>query len=602
MKKLWSMLAILAALFIVSCGDDYDDTAIKNQVNDLENRVANLEQLCQQMNTNISSMQTILNALQERDYITSVTPIKEGDAVIGYTINFAINDPITIYHGKNGADGKDGYVPSIGVAKFEDDGLYYWTLDGEWLTDAEGNKVRAQGLDGSAGNDGSEGSAGKDGITPQLKIKLNYWYISYDNGATWERLGPATGADGANGRPGKDGDSFFEDVYVKDGYVHFVLVGGDEYVVPTKGTLEAQLKDLQALIDENYHIKSYEAITDDTGATIGYELVLVKDGKEETITIMNGKDGAPGEPGTQITVTEENGIITIVVGEGEFEFKIPKYKEMDLSFVLSDNTGKEVSTVNLVKGTKQIVSYKIKYCESGHAHNDFHLEVLGDVSIIVTPAADGAATDAACGEITFFVPFTTEIGTEKIVLFVTDGKSHTTMKTLTVNVKAPEVTDPYFEFNADGTTAWSGIVIDVNGVGHGTIISWDEDNGKSWEKSKAAADAYAPAGTWTLPSKANWLVVEANKNEINEIIKNENDNPYNGTHDPYNLITHPKLGNATGTSTRSYWTTDRPNSNYSYLVYGFDYYNNLVWNSWIADYEDANGVTPNAKARFVRKF
>ena len=90
MKKLWSMLAILAALFIVSCGDDYDDTAIKNQINDLENRVANLEPLCQQMNTNISSMQTILNALQERDYITSVTPIKEGDAVIGYTINFDI--------------------------------------------------------------------------------------------------------------------------------------------------------------------------------------------------------------------------------------------------------------------------------------------------------------------------------------------------------------------------------------------------------------------------------------------------------------------------------------------------------------------------------
>ena len=500
MKKLWSMLAILAALFIVSCGDDYDDTAIKNQVNDLENRVANLEQLCQQMNTNISSMQTILNALQERDYITSVTPIKEGDAVIGYTINFAINDPITIYHGKNGADGKDGYVPSIGVAKFEDDGLYYWTLDGEWLTDAEGNKVRAQGLDGSAGNDGSEGSAGKDGITPQLKIKLNYWYISYDNGATWERLGPATGADGANGRPGKDGDSFFEKVYEdEDGYVHFVLVGGDEYVVPTKDTLEAQLKDLQDLIDENYHIKSYEAITDDTGATIGYELVLVKDGKEETITIMNGKDGAPGEPGTQITVTEENGIITIVVGDGEFVFKIPKYKEMDLSFVLSDNTGKEVSTVNLVKGTKQIVSYKIKYCEGGHAHTDFQLEVLGDVSIIVTPAADDAAADAACGEIAFFVPFTTEVGTEKIVLFVTDGKSHTTMKTLTVNVKAPKVTDPYFEFNGDGTTAWSGIVIDVDGEGHGTILSWDEVNGKDWVSSKAAAEEYAPVGTWTLP-------------------------------------------------------------------------------------------------------
>lgn len=554
MKKLWSMLAILAALFIVSCGDDYDDTAIKNQINDLENRVANLEQLCQQMNTNISSMQTILNALQERDYITSITPIKEGDAVIGYTINFAINDPITIYHGKNGADGKDGYVPSIGVAKFEDDGLYYWTLDGEWLTDAEGNKVRAQGLDGGTGDGGSEGSAGKDGITPQLKIKLNYWYISYDNGATWERLGPATGADGANGRPGKDGDSFFEDVYVKDGYVYFVLVGGDEYVVPTKDTLEAQLKDLQDLIDENYHIKSYKDITDDTGVTIGYELVLVKDGKEETITIMNGKDGAPGEPGTQITVNEEDGTITIVVGEGEFEFKIPKYKEMDLSFVLSDNIGKEVSSVDLVKGTKQIVSYKIKYCEGGHAHTDFHLEVLGDVSIIVTPAADDAAANAACGEIAFFVPFTTEVGTEKIVLFVTDGKSHTTMKTLTVNIKAPKVTDPYFEFNGDGTTAWSGIVIDVDGEGHGTIISWDEFNKKDWPDSKAAIEAYAPAGTWRLPSMADWTIVHNKLTDFNATINAENANNYNGAHPDYSPI-YAKSG--TSATEAAYWTSDK---------------------------------------------
>jgi hypothetical protein len=602
MKKLWSMLAILAALFIVSCGDDYDDTAIKNQINDLENRVANLEQLCQQMNTNISSMQTILNALQERDYITSVTPIKEGDAVIGYTINFAINDPITIYHGKNGADGKDGYVPVIGVAKFEDDGLYYWTLDGEWLTDAEGNKVRAQGLDGGTGDGGSEGSAGKDGITPQLKIKLNYWYISYDNGATWERLGPATGADGANGRPGKDGDSFFENVYEdEDGYVHFVLVGGDEYVVPTKDTLEAQLKDLQDLIDENYHIKSYKDITDDTGATIGYELVLVKDGKEETITIMNGKDGAPGEPGTQITVTEENGIITIVVGDGGegYEFFIPKYKEMDLSFVLSNDADEEVSSVDLVKGTKQTVSYKIKYCEGGHAHNDFHLEVLGDVSIIVTPAADDAAADAACGEIAFFVPFTTEVGTEKIVLFVTDGKSHTTMKTLTVNIKAPKVTDPYFEFNGDGTTAWSGIVIDVDGEGHGTIISWDEFNKKNWPDSKADIEAYAPAGTWRLPSKADWTIVHNKLTDFNATINAENANNYNGAHPDYSPI-YAKSG--TSATEAAYWTSDKgTNINQDdYYIYTGTWNSKISFGTRFA--KNANGGYDFMKARCVRDF
>ena len=498
MKKLWSMLAILAALFIVSCGDDYDDTAIKNQINDLENRVANLEQLCQQMNTNISSMQTILNALQQRDYITSVTPIKEGDAVIGYTINFAINDPITIYHGKNGAAGKDGYVPVIGVAKFEDDGLYYWTLDGEWLTDAEGNKVRAQGLDGGTGDGGSEGSAGKDGITPLLKIKLNYWYISYDNGATWERLGPATGVDG---RPGKDGDSFFEDVYEEDGYVHFVLVGGDEYVVPTKDTLEAQLKDLQDLIDENYHIKSYKDITDDTGATIGYELVLVKDGKEETITIMNGKDGAPG---TQITVEEdeENGIITIVVGEGEdaVTITIPKFDPMTVSIAVADG-----ETAVAEPGTVKTLN----------------VEFTGNPTIKTVICNWPAKIEdwnetAKTAKVKVTVPKSTTAGdSEAVTILVSDG-SHTAMNTITLVVTKKttyKVGDIYEVTIKDGSKKKT-VVISINnptedGFGtSGKVMAIEEWTGLKYYgngSDNQAKRAFAHYGTdWTMPLKSDW--------------------------------------------------------------------------------------------------
>lgn len=521
MKKLWSMLAILAALFIVSCSDDYDDTAIKNQINDLENRVTSLEQLCQQMNTNISSMQTILNALQERDYITSVTPIKEGDAVIGYTINFAINDPITIYHGKNGAAGKDGYVPVIGVAKFEDDGLYYWTLDGEWLTDAEGNKVRAQGLDGSAGNGGSEGSAGKDGITPQLKIKLNYWYISYDNGATWERLGPATGVDGADGRPGQDGDSFFEDVYKdEDGYVHFVLVGGDEYIVPTKDTLEAQLKVLQDLIDDNYHIKSYDAITDDSGATIGYTLVLVKDGKEETITIMNGKDGADGEDGadgapgtpgadgkdgkdgTKITVTEENGVIKIVVGEGGEgkEFVIPKFDPMTVSIAVADG-----ETPVAEPGT--VKTLKVEF-----TGNPTIKTVICNWPAKIEDWDETAKT----AKVKVTVPKSTTAGdSEAVTILVSDG-SHTAMNTITLTVTKKttyKVGDIYEVTIKDGSKK-KAVVISINNPtedGYGTsgkvmaIEEWTGLKYYGYGSDNQAKSAFAHYGTdWTMPYKSDW--------------------------------------------------------------------------------------------------
>ena len=47
-------------------------------------------------------MQTIINALETRDYITNVSPIRKDGAEIGYTISFAYGDTITIYHGENG--------------------------------------------------------------------------------------------------------------------------------------------------------------------------------------------------------------------------------------------------------------------------------------------------------------------------------------------------------------------------------------------------------------------------------------------------------------------------------------------------------------------
>lgn len=58
---------------------------------------------------------------------------------------------------------------------------------------------------------GSAGDQGDDGVTPKLEVRDDgYWYISYDNGQTWNKLGPATGD------PGEDGDSMFSDIDVSD--------------------------------------------------------------------------------------------------------------------------------------------------------------------------------------------------------------------------------------------------------------------------------------------------------------------------------------------------------------------------------------------------
>lgn len=258
------MKKILCFLFAVSvlsgCGDDYDDSALTGRVDDLENRVSKLEELCKQMNTNISSLQALINALQDNDYITGVTPITKDGETIGYTISFAKSAPITIYHGEDGKDGQDGkpgedgndgLTPIIGV-KQDTDGVYYWTLNGDWLTDDSGNKIQAEGRDGADGKpgedgndgqdgkpgedgqdgqDGKPGEDGKDGITPQLKIEDGYWYVSYNDGASWTQLGKATGDKGEPGEPGQTG-GIFKDVEETDDSVIFTLNDDSTITIP----------------------------------------------------------------------------------------------------------------------------------------------------------------------------------------------------------------------------------------------------------------------------------------------------------------------------------------------------------------------------------
>ena len=254
MKKIVTLL-IFGLMSLASC-TEYDEVAMWNKNEDMGSRLAALERLCDRMNTNIASLQRIVEALQANDYVTGVAPVVENGETIGYTISFSRSGPVTIYHGK---DGQSGATPVIGV-KQDTDGLYYWTLDGEWLEDSRGDRVVAQGpagrsayelavengyrgtleewlasLNGNNGRSayelavengyrgteeewlaslkGTAGDKGDDGNTPKLKIENGYWYVSYGDDDNWVQLGQATGEDG---RPGQDGDSMFSDIDVSD--------------------------------------------------------------------------------------------------------------------------------------------------------------------------------------------------------------------------------------------------------------------------------------------------------------------------------------------------------------------------------------------------
>ena len=283
MKKLLAFAALFAVVALTSC--KYDDDDLWNSVHGLENRVAKLEELCKQMNTNISSLQTIVTALQNNVYVTGTTPLMKDGKEIGYTITFSKGNPITIYHGKDGQDGEDGTTPTIGVKK-DTDGVYYWTLNGEFIV-VDGGKIQAEGKDGT------------NGTTPQFKIENDYWFVSYNNGANWTQLGKATGEDGVGG------DSMFSgvDYETSTDYVIFTLSNGTQIKLPTWSAFEAlqrlcnetntNLSALQTIVtalQNNDYITSVDPLTEN-GKVVGY---TIKFAKSNPIVIYNGKDGADG--------------------------------------------------------------------------------------------------------------------------------------------------------------------------------------------------------------------------------------------------------------------------------------------------------------------
>ena len=257
MKKIRLLFFALFVAALAGCTADMDK--FTERLDDLEARVAALETLCAQMNEDISSMRTVISALEDGLYITDVKNVSGG-----YRIEFSDGETITIRHGEDGedgvpgtpgADGQDGYTPVIGV-RMDTDGIYYWTLDGEWLLDDQGNKMRvtgengkdgADGEDGKDGEDGEDGADGapgepgapgedgadgKDGVTPVIGVAqgedgIYYWTINGEwlldengNKVQAQYLG------------GADSEGLIEDIVVDDMGITFILSDGSELYIP----------------------------------------------------------------------------------------------------------------------------------------------------------------------------------------------------------------------------------------------------------------------------------------------------------------------------------------------------------------------------------
>lgn len=211
---------MLLVFNIIAC--KYDDGDLWNKVNSLDKRVTSIEDQLKTMNSDISALQKLANALQNNVYVESVEHTNNG-----YTITFTDGSKATISNGINGSNGSNGKdAPIIGIGELES--KYYWTQTigntTSWIIDTSGNRIPVTGA---------------DAITPQLEVdESGYWLISYDKGMTFINLLDKTGnpvkavgkdgSDGADGNDGVKGDSFFKSVKVENGELILILGDGTE--------------------------------------------------------------------------------------------------------------------------------------------------------------------------------------------------------------------------------------------------------------------------------------------------------------------------------------------------------------------------------------
>lgn len=170
-----------------------------------------METLVKNANDNINSIKTLLDAQQKKLSIVSYEQLADKS---GYVLLMSDGSKITLKNGQNGES------PIINV-KQDIDGNYYWTLNGEFMTDANGNKIKAEGKDGA------------NGITPKLRVNSEgYWEVSMDEGKTWKTILDEDG----NPVQAVGSDATVDLTITEDEDSITIVYDGKTFVIPKNGT------------------------------------------------------------------------------------------------------------------------------------------------------------------------------------------------------------------------------------------------------------------------------------------------------------------------------------------------------------------------------
>lgn len=281
---------LLSGLLLLAGCDKYDDSKLTGRVDELENRVTELEKLVNDLNTTVQGLSSIVTAMENEDRIQNITPLKEGEAVIGYEITFSKSGTVKILNGEE---------PSLGVK--DEGGILYWTVDGNFLTDGSGNKIPAT-------------------IAPEFRVENGELQYRV-NGGEWQTM------------PGSANIGLIKDVNDGTESVTFVLSDGTEITIPKVQSFALEL-DVE---ETEIGIMANQVMTINYTVVSGDENTLVKAISEGGYSVkVNATDATKGY--LSITAPAElpdNATILVIAvnGKGEMTGKILSFEKGELTLV-----------------------------------------------------------------------------------------------------------------------------------------------------------------------------------------------------------------------------------------------------------------------------
>ena len=465
MKKVF--FALMMGLAVFACTPaEYDDTAIKEQIDNLDDRLTKVEEDLATLELNVAGMKTLAEALKNGKYVESVVALEDGT---GYTITFSDDTTIVIKHGEKGDKGETG-------------------------------------------DTGATGATGEAGVTPTVTVEdvegVLYWFINGEQGpAVYEEAPVFTSVDGnlyvtyPGGEPqfvgALTGVSIFKSVVVneEEGTVTFTFVGengeaGDSFDLPLaeKFALEIAasvgLAKEQTSVEIPYTVKGANATTTVDVLAVACEAVV----EAEVIKVSNIAAGAQmlvfadnGEGKTSIrkvvfsaenysveavdyVIPAEGGQVVVKgVSNVPFEVVIPAEaawltqvvtkSAFELTFAAEKNEGEERSAkVDFVRQGTEEVLMTVTITQPGVAKSLF-TRVWGYYSVPESNWFDGVAdnlrgswyggdTNLAMDDEYIYIPFGTgtpgiykiNIKTQEISTLPVDGISGGTYPTSCVRI------------------------------------------------------------------------------------------------------------------------------------------------------------------------